>query len=201
MCGKSAEGVCADCLSSAPPAERECAEWIFPVFDYRDKTIKQAVWLLKYKGKKNLARVFAENIYGRMLEELSDLEVMENFTHPILIPIPLDNKRWRERGFNQVELICRELMRLDQNKNWEMKNDCLIKIKDAEHQARIENRSARLKNIVGSFTVPGAGIQAIKNRNIILIDDVTTTGATLGEARKTLLNAGAKKVIAFTVAH
>ena len=56
-----------------------------------------------------------------------------------------------------------------------------------------------MKNLIGSFIVKNK--EEIKNRNIILIDDITTTGATLNEARKTLKKAGAKKIVAFTVAH
>ena len=161
--------------------------------------IKKAVWFLKYKGKKLLASVFAEVVYGRILEELSDLSIMENFTDIILIPIPLSSDRYRERGFNQAELICKELTKLDNNVNFKLENNILIKIKDTKHQARIENRSERLKNIIDSFVVKNT--EKIKNKNIILIDDVTTTGATLSEARKILKRAGARKIIAFTVAH
>ena len=75
----------------------------------------------------------------------------------------------------------------------------LIKIKETEHQANIKERKDRLKNLSGSFSVKNA--EMIKSRNIILIDDVITTGATLSEARKTLKQFGAKKIIAFTVAH
>lgn len=198
-CRKSGVNFCIKCLSDSPSAERESASWIFPLFDYRHPPIKKAVWLLKYKGKKPLANTFAEVIYGRILEELSDLSVIENFRNIILIPIPLSGKRYRERGFNQTELICNELIKLDKNENFKLENKVLIKRKDTKHQARIENRAERLKNIVGSFAVKNA--EKIKSKNIILLDDVTTTGATLSEARKILKKSGAKKVIAFTVAH
>ena len=198
-CSKSGTFLCVKCLLDSPPAERESANWIFPIFDYRYPPIKKAVWFLKYKGKKLLASVFAEVVYGRILEELSDLSIMENFTDIILIPIPLSSDRYRERGFNQAELICKELTKLDNNVNFKLENNILIKIKDTKHQARIENRSERLKNIIDSFVVKNT--EKIKNKNIILIDDVTTTGATLSEARKILKCAGARKIIAFTVAH
>lgn len=202
-CGKSGENLCINCLSSAPSAERESANWVFPLFDYRHPPIKKAVWLLKYKKKKPLVSVFAEVMYGSILEELSDLSVMQNFNDALLIPIPLSSERYRERGFNQAELICKELIKIDNRKNFELENDILIKIKDTLHQAHIENRTLRLKNIVGSFSIKNGdvNIRKIKNRNIILIDDVTTTGATLTEARKILKQAGARNVIAFTVAH
>ena len=75
----------------------------------------------------------------------------------------------------------------------------LVKTRNTEHQARIGERSARLKNLVGSFAVKNP--ELVAHRNIILIDDVTTTGATLAEARKVLRAAQARKVIAFTIAH
>lgn len=198
-CGNGGLDLCVKCLTNCEPAERESEKWIFPLFDYRNKSIKNAIWLLKYKGRKKLARIFAEVLYGRILEELADLYTIENFRAPILIPIPLSAKRLQERGFNQAELICLELAKLDGNVNFELHRNILIKPKETTHQAHIENRTERLQNIIDSFAVKNEG--KINGRNIILIDDVTTTGATLHEAKKFLKNSGAKKVIAFTVAH
>ena len=213
-CGKNGVDLCPTCLLDSPPAERESANWIFPVYDYRYPGIKKSLWLLKYSGKKRLAGVFAEIIYNKILEELSELSVMENFTEPILIPIPLSIQRHRERGYNQAELICREIIKIDnlrlsaqaghgvdEKLKFSLEKNILIKIKETEHQARIKNRHTRLKNIIDSFAVKDAEKNKIKNKNIILIDDITTTGATLTEAKKVLKKAGARKVIAFTVAH
>jgi competence protein ComFC len=198
-CGKAGPELCQDCLVDCPQAERESENWIFPVFDYRHPPIKKAVQLLKYKGKQRLAKIFAKVIYNRILEEIADLSVLENFRDVILIPIPLSNKRKRERGFNQTEIICKELITLDQNVNFKMESKVLMRVTDNKHQAHLQNRAERLKNIIGSFVVNNA--ERIKNRNIILIDDVTTTGATLNEAKKVLRESGARKIIAFTVAH
>ena len=222
-CGENGKDFCLKCLSDVPPAERETAKWIFPLYDYRHPPIKKALWLLKYNGKKRLAGIFAEILYEKIIEELSELSVMENFNEAILIPIPLSTKRYRERGFNQAELICKELIRLSRTNHltppsaplsiskWRgvggevftLENNVLIKPRETEHQARIHNRTERLKNIIGSFSIKNEkeNISKIKERNIILIDDITTTGATLTEAKKVLKQAGARKVIAFTVAH
>ena len=202
-CGGSGSDLCIKCLIDSPTAERECAEWIFPLYDYRHPSIKKSVHLLKYQGRKGLARVFAEAMYGRMLEELSDLSVVENFKDTVLIPIPLSPARRRERGFNQAELICKELARIDGELNFKLENKVLIKPKETTHQAHVHNRNERLKNIIGSFTIKNTAenIKKIKNRNIILVDDVITTGATLTEAKKILKHFGARKVIAFTIAH
>jgi predicted amidophosphoribosyltransferase len=215
LCGKVGSDLCLVCLSDSPEAKRESAKWIFPLYDYRHPPIKKALWLLKYNGKKRLANVFAEILYEKILEELSDLSVLENFTDAILIPIPLTPGRYRERGYNQAELICKELVKIDKLRNhltppgqvsvfhetFTLEKNILIKIKHTEHQARIKDRNARLKNLSGSFAVKKESVNLIKGRNIILIDDILTTGATLSEAKKVLKQWGARKVIAFTVAH
>jgi len=198
-CGKFGEDLCIACIRNIPTAERESAKWIFPVFDYRHPPLKKALWLLKYNGKKRIANVFADILYGKILEELSDLSVMQNFTNSILIPIPLSSKRYRDRGYNQAELICQALVKLDRENIFELNKTILIKAKHTPHQARLKDRRIRLKNLEGSYGVKNS--ELIKGRNIILIDDITTTGATLNEARKILKEFGARKVIAFTVAH
>lgn len=211
FCGKYGKDVCENCVLSSPLNERECASWIFPIFDYRHIVIKKSIWFLKYKGKKKIAEIFAEIMYGKIMEELSDLSQLENFKNPILIPIPLSKKRFRERGYNQAELICKKLVKLSSssklylNTNETKRNDfvfeknILIKIKETEHQAMIKNKNKRLQNLAGTFSVKDKS--KIENKNIILIDDVLTTGATLSEAKKILKENGAKKIIAFTVAH
>ncbi|MBI2627456.1 ComF family protein [Candidatus Nomurabacteria bacterium] len=201
-CGQAGSDLCIKCLSESPAAERESAKWIFPIYDYRHPPIKKALLLFKYKRKKRLASIFAKVIYEKILEELSELSVMENFREPILIPIPLSKKRRRERSYNQAELICRELIRINSLREkiaMQLENNILIKPQETKHQARIENRAERLKNIIGSFAIKNG--ELLKNKNIILIDDITTTGATLSEARKILKQSGVKKIIAFTVAH
>ena len=217
-CGKRGLLLCPECLSLCPAAERESAKWIFPLLDYRHPPVKKALWLLKYKGKKGVAKIFAELLYGQILEELSELSLLENFREPLLMPIPLSRKRRNERGYNQAELICKEIVKIHLSPSpspwqgeggqgpgevWTLETNILIKPKETEHQARIKDRGIRLKNIIGSFAVKNSreNTNRIKDRNIILIDDITTTGATLNEARKILKAAGARKIIAFTVAH
>jgi len=213
ICGKSGGELCLACLKEAREAERESAPWIYRLFDYRDPSIKKSLWLLKYKGKRRLAKIFAEILYEKILEELADLSTLENFTEPILIPIPLSRERRNERGFNQAELICDELVRLShltpnpspcqgegrRGEVFILEKNILIKPRETKHQAHIENRSERLRNIVGSFAINKEN--KIEGKNIILIDYITTTGATLSEAKKVLKKAGARSVIAFTVAH
>ncbi|MDQ5954869.1 MAG: competence protein ComFC [Patescibacteria group bacterium] len=196
-CNKNGEILCLECISLFPKAERECEEWIYPLYDYRHPPVKKLIWQLKYNKKRRLAEVLGQLMYENIVLELSDLSILENFREPLIVPIPLSYERLKERGYNQALLLCENIEKI--NKDLKVSKNVLTKIKETEHQANIKDRSERLKNLIGTFTVKNENL--IQKRNIILIDDVTTTGATLNEAKKTLKQAGAKKIIAFTIAH
>jgi competence protein ComFC len=198
-CKKNGKYLCSECLLSFPPVKQEGEKWIFSLYDYRHPLVKKSLWLLKYKGRKQIANIFAEVMYGIILEELSDFALIENFREPILIPIPLTKKKQRRRGFNQAQLIAERLVKLDDNKNFVLNTDILVKSVETKQQANIKDKKGRLHNLADSFAV--VNTKKIKDKNIILIDDITTTGTTLKEAKKALKKAGAKKFIAFTVAH
>src|SRR3989338_6609071 len=102
------------------------------------------------------------------------------------------------RGNKKVaRLLADALLNIDGGKNFTL-SFALTKCKDTESQTKVNSRTERLSNLTGCFT---AKQSVVGRRNIILIYDVTTTGATFLEARRTLLRAGARKVIAFAVAH
>jgi len=198
-CNKNDTFLCQECLNKIPISQEILNNNIYAIFDYQNIIIKKAIWMLKYKNKKEIAKILAPIIYERLLEELSEKISLNNFINPLLIPIPLSKKRLRIRSFNQSELLCKELKNIDTNKLFAFENKVLYKIKNTKNQVEIKNGKERLKNLENCFIVKNPEI--IKNKNIILLDDVITTGATLKEARKTLIRAGAKKIIAFTVAH
>lgn len=198
-CNTKGKSLCDKCLRQANLNEKEVAPFIYPLYDFRDPVIRKAIWSLKYKNKKDVANIFAENLYDLIIEELSELETLENFHNAILIPIPLSKTREKERGYNQTLLLAQALVNLDKNQNFILNSNILIKSKETLHQARLKNKKERLENLVGTFKVINP--ENIKGRNIILIDDVVTTGATLAEAKKELRKNGAKKIVAFSIAH
>jgi len=199
-CSASGFYLCSKCaLSIAPPIHtKELLSFIYSACSYKDPIIKRAIWLLKYKQKFDIADDLSVLIYDKMLEEISDLKLLNNFTAPLLVPIPIHNKTLRQRSFNQSEKLAQALVKIDQNQNF-IFADALKKTKYTEHQARIRNKIERLKNLKNSFVVKNSKL--VKNKNVILIDDVVTTGATLCEARRALKEAGARHIIAFTLAH
>jgi len=200
-CGLKGNVFCGTCIKSMPPsaANNLSKSDIHALFDYQHKIVKDAIWRLKYSGTKEIAGIFAHLLYDKFFEDLSERFVFENFHDPLLVPIPLSAKRQRERGFNQAELIAKELAMLAGEKNFFFEPSALLKTRDTPSQASIKNRDERLKNLNGCFSVRNK--TAVLGRTIILVDDVSTTGATIQEARRALHKAGAKKVIAFVVAH
>lgn len=204
-CGVRGEDFCLSCRHAAKPPREEAfnAEWLIALWSYRDTRVRNAIRALKYRGKKPIAKILAEALYDKLLEELAEKELFwgENLgvkEKYLLISIPLSKSRMQRRGFNQSELIAKNIAQLALD-IFKFKTNILVRIKNTEHQTLLKNRKERLENLEGSFTVKNPN--AVRGKIIILIDDVATTGATLMEARRVLLAAGAKRVYGATVAH
>ncbi len=168
------------------------------LFSYRDPLVRRAVWELKYRGNKKIASLFGTLLYEEMLAQLDEMGIWGK-KKIILIPIPSSAKRLQEKGFNQTHLLCNTIRKLDSEKMFFIDTETLVKKQHTKTQVSIRDRSTRLKNLIGAFSL--SENHHISGSTIFLIDDVTTTGGTLTEARKVLLEAGAKKVFAFVLAH
>jgi competence protein ComFC len=184
-----------DQLPKAPQIENDIFK---ALFQYKDKFVKKAIWEIKYRKNKKILEIFSKIFYEFILEDLSNQLIFNNFTNPTIVPIPVSRNTLRERGFNQCEIISRELSKIDKNKNFKIEFSALKKIKETSHQSKTKSRQDRLKNLSGCFSVDK---DKIFGKNIILIDDVITTGSTMFEASKILNEAGAKKVIGYGIAY
>ncbi|MCM8818195.1 MAG: hypothetical protein NC915_01770 [Candidatus Omnitrophica bacterium] len=118
----------------------------------------------------------------------------ENIKFDLIIPVPLYWKKEFIRGFNQSALIGNYLSK---KLNKKMYQNILIKSKNTISQTEL-SENERKENVKGSFKLKNSGI--IKDKIILLIDDVYTTGATTEECKKVLLKNGCKKVIITTLA-
>jgi ComF family protein len=122
------------------------------------------------------------------------IEEEKNFSDFILIPIPLEKKKLKWRGFNQSEEIGKKLA---ENLKIPIFSNVLFKIKETRPQVELSEKERR-ENIRGCFLVKNKDL--IKNKKILLLDDVFTTGSTMEEAAKTLKEAGAKEIVGIVLA-
>lgn len=171
---------CYDCQKTEHEYEKGRALWV------HEGVVKKAVYDFKYKNRRIYAEFFAEEIakqYGTLLYRWKIDEI---------IPIPVSRRRKRERGYNQAELLVKELEKLI---NIQGNYHSLVRIKDTKPQKKL-NAMERKKNLSKAFLWKGS--QAPK-RNILLVDDIYTTGNTIDSAAAVLKKNGALRVYFLTV--
>ena len=197
-CEHRGEIFCDKCMSQIRTTERKTENNIMSLYDYRDEMIRKAIWDFKYHKKWLIGKKFGKLLYENFIEEISELEEYTKGQKIIVIPVPISKNRNKNRGYNQSEKIAQGFCKCNP-KIFKLRKDIIIKTKDTLPQAKISDRKKRLKNMVGVFNIKNK--EKIKNRTIIIIDDVTTTGATIGEIIKILQKNKAKKILGLTVAH
>ncbi len=163
-----------------------------PATDYGNPIVQNLIHYYKYKSFENLDPFLGELMIN-YLNFLNYNSYILNLS-PIVVFIPLHHSRERKRGFNQAKLLAEIVAK---NFNLELKN-VLMRVKNTPPQAQAENREKRRENLFGAFTIIDP--DEIKNKNIILIDDVYTSGATMSEAARVLKSRGARKIIALVAA-
>jgi ComF family protein len=146
---------------------------------------RPALIKMKYHNEIGLGEVLAWNV-GTYLDELG-------WQADALIPVPLSEQRYSERGYNQVDLIAHPLARLT---GWRYLPDALHRVRHTPSQVGLAGWERR-KNVLGAFCAEAG---KVKEKTILLLDDVATTGATLNSAASSLMDAGAKQVYALTFA-
>lgn len=142
---------------------------IYYVWDYNEY-FKKLIFNYKYKRKKKISKLIAELIYKEFYY------VLEKEKIDIVISVPINKKRKNERGFNQVDEILKAL-----NINYIE----IERIKNTEKMHKILDEKQRQENIKGSFKI-NRNVD-LKNKNILLVDDIITTGATLKEIKNSIL--------------
>jgi len=175
----------------------ETFDWIFPLFQYKNETVRSIIWELKYKENTRPIEYIGKLMYESIIAQISDIVIFDNDAIFTIIPIPLYPLKKFERGFNQSELIAKSIIANDNERKLLYAPQWLEKIKDTPKQSRSDNKEERLQNLKGCFKAN----PKVNNYYVFLIDDVTTTRSTLSEARKTLFESGSKDVFGFTIAH
>jgi ComF family protein len=156
--------------------------------------LRELIHLLKYEQVRPAA-----NVLGRMLAEaIADLEPLFGASLPLVVPVPLHSRKLRQRGFNQSELIARAAVKLTPaDRRMQVSSGVLQRCRETQSQIGL-SRHQRRENMRGAFAV--AKSAEIAGREVLLVDDVFTTGTTVSECARVLRRAGASKVFVATVA-
>ena len=184
VCGepiKSESKLCMQCKSKLPYFKK-CVS----LFKY-EEPISSLIKNFKYNNATYLQKTLATFILKSFLKLNEKVDVV--------IPVPLHYNRFKHRGFNQSEEICYYLKSL---LNLSVNTNAVVRKIDTQTQTEL-NRKQRCENLKDAFVVVDKN--AIKNKTVLLVDDVYTTGSTLNEVAKTLIKAKVKNVFAITIAH
>ena len=171
-----------------PRAVKPEFPFINSIFSYKDPLVRELIWQIKYKKNKHALECAGFALY----EELSKWSGKIT-----LVPIPISSSRRKERGYNQCELIISEILKLDTENKFKSDFNLLTRKRNIDKQT-FKNRVERIENSKNIFDV--TSLDKI-NESIVIIDDVSTTGSTLKEARDALISCGYVRVDAWSVAH
>jgi ComF family protein len=175
----SSEHTCLFCRRHPPHYDQALAAGLF------EGTLREAIHVFKYQSVWALGRPLAEWM-------ASQVNVIANLN--MVMPVPLHTRRLRERGFNQALLLAHGIAK---RFIIPLVLDNLVRVRCTRPQVELAGRD-RMENVSGAFALRFPDI--VDGKRVLLIDDVFTTGATLNECSRVLKDAGARSVIAFTLA-
>lgn len=157
------------------------------IFKY-EGIIRRIILKYKFQDKSYLYRTFV----NFLLKDKNLFEILEKYD--TIIPVPISKKRQKERGYNQSYLLAKEISKYT---NLECESRCLFKVKDIIEQSKL-NKEERIRNIQGVYELKNG--QRLKNKKLLLLDDIYTTGSTANECCRILKEAEPKKIGVLTIA-
>lgn len=209
FCGKIWSGICDECREKYPlireprcmkcgkPIQKETEEYCYDCsrtehhYEWgrslwvHKEPVNEAIYAFKYKNRRTYGEIFARElakVYGGFLQK----QRVE-----LILPIPLHKSRRRERGYNQTEILAKYL---GEYTGIEVDSTSLVRMKKTSPQKR-NNDKERKKNIRNAFALK----KKINAENVVLIDDIYTTGSTLDEAARILKKSGVTNVYFLTI--
>jgi len=198
-CQREGSFLCEDCQaildisSSHQEFQTENLSDLYYPLEYKNPLIKNLIKRFKYEP---LVKELAKDLASLIIAHFQLLDPPPNFGGGdyVLVPVPLEKRKLKWRGFNQSEEIGKEISKF---LNIPLINDILFKIKETLPQVELSEKE-REENIKGVFIIRNR--KKISGKKILLVDDVYTTGSTMKECAQLLKKAGAKEVIGIVIA-
>lgn len=160
-----------------------------------EKPVRELIYALKF-NRFLKTRTPIKKLIRKYLE-LTPLLKIVNKENAVIVPVPLHSSKLRHRGFNQAEIIADILKDLT---GMQVIN-ALIREKNTAPQSELKNNDARTRNVKGSFRINSTiNNQQLTDKQIIIVDDIYTSGATINEAAKVLKSLKPRKVVGFVLA-
>jgi len=160
---------------------------------YENEALRNLIHYFKYEKFMAAGKPLGEIL----IEYLKNIFTGWNLSNFIIIPIPLHPKRFRSRGFNQSEILAGIISK---RFNIPLETNILKRIKNTKSQIETKNHKEREENLKGSFEISVGGKEIMKNKNIILVDDVYTSGATMNAAIRAIRRENKNRIIGVVVA-
>ncbi len=201
-CKKSGFLLCRDCINSIPRPEHDLPEYIYALYEYRHPIIKKILTDAKYRKKWSGLKTFGPYLASSLLDIVSEYIELNNYTNILIIPVPISNKRFKNRGFNQAKIIAESIVEninKEDRAKYKLVDNIIKKVKDKTPQASIHSKKERLNSPKGTFEIINPDMLA--GSLCIIIDDITTTGGTINEMRRMLLASGVQDAFGLTIAH
>jgi len=181
VCRKCAEplpkpGTCARCVAEASSLDRLYGTYLY------ESPVGSAVRAFKFDDVRAL---------GPVLDGMFNIAAMSRSAADLVVPIPLHKSRLRSRGYNQSEILARQL---SERLGLESRNDVLVRVAHAVPQSELPTATARHSAMLGGFAIRCNASKVVDGKRVLLVDDVFTTGSTVKAAADALKSAGASWV-------
>ncbi len=167
---------------------------VLSIGNYSDETLRNLIHAFKYEKRKSADKIFARLIDKYLMAV--NLANSIDLKNTIIVPVPLYPKKERQRGFNQAEVIAKHLS--NQLKT-PLRTDIIKRVRNTAPQISLRDNKEREENLKDSFALNKNAPQ-LADKNIIIVDDVYTSGATIKEAARVLKKLKPKSITAFVIA-